>query len=97
MSDNTIESDVKVFRSMYQRPKKPSRSLEDDYSGLFQDLGLFFNLKGDQFLVNTTAAKEVSPYLLLYVIHESHPNQKSISFSELLNSRNSLGKIFCYN
>lgn len=97
VSDNTIESDVKVFRSMYLRPKKPSRSLEDDYSGLFQELGLFFNLKGEQFLVNTNAAKEISPYLLLYVIYEVYPNHKSISFNELLNNRNSLGKIFCFN
>ena len=104
---NSLKNDLGVFKAMYVKPQKPTKSLEDEYSGLFQDLGLFDQFssiaqkrkeKQEQvFFINTSAWRTVSPHLVLYMILDQNKGQSSISFNNLLNDENSIGKIFCLN
>ena len=96
-SPKSLENDLKVFQSMYVRPERSVKSLEDEYTGLFQDLSLFDLTSKDQVFINSNAAKSISPYIALFVILEQFEDSVSISFNNLLNQDNSIGKVFCLN
>lgn len=96
-SPNSLESDLKVFQAMYIRPAKTIKSLEDEFSGLFQELKLFDYVNKDQVLINSNSSKTISPYIALFLLLDQHKESSSISFNSVLNNDNSLGKIFCLN
>lgn len=96
-SEKTIENDLKVFKSMYVRPRKVVRSMEDEYSGLFLDLNFFVEQNNGQYFINSKTYNTISPYVILFVILDQNIDQTSISFNDMLNSINSIGKVFCLN
>ena len=96
-SPKSLDNDLKVFQAMYVRPERSMKSLEDEYTGLFQELSLFDVSSKDQVFINRSAAKTISPFIALYVILDQFENSVSISFNNLLNQENSIGKVFCLN
>lgn len=96
-SPKSLENDLKVFQSMYVRPERLVKSLEDEYTGLFQELALFDLSTKDQVFINRSAAKTIAPHIALYVILDQFENSVSISFNNLFNQDNSIGKVFCLN
>ena len=96
-SPKSLENDLKVFQAMYIRPDRSVKSLEDEYTGLFHDLSLFDIATKDQVFINRSSAKTISPYIALFVILDQFENSVSISFNNLFNQDNSIGKVFCLN
>ncbi len=94
-SENTLENDLKVFENMYIKPRKSKKSLEDDFSGLFQELEIFTKISNDQIVINNSEQKNISPFIILFILYDRYKNQNSISFNNMFTDENSIGRVFC--
>lgn len=93
-NSKTLENDIKVFRSNYLQPRK-SKSIEDDFTGLLQELNLFDEIGKKNLVVQNSDRDDISVELFLYAILDRFEGRNSISAEELITSHNSPGKIFC--
>ena len=82
-SEKTIDNDIKVFLKNYISPQKSSKSIEDDFSALFIELGLITQLEDNIYKINLTNRAELPDLILLYVILDNFENQVSITFSDI--------------
>ena len=93
-NNKTLENDIKVFRSNYLQPRK-STSIEDDFTGLLQELHLFEEVGKKNLIVQNSDRDDISVELFLFSILDRFETRNSISADELITSHNSPGKIFC--
>lgn len=93
-SSKTLHNDLRVFKSTYITPRN-TKSIEDDFSGLLQELNLIKETEDKKILLINEERDEISSQILLFTILDSFPNRSSISFEEIFNTENSPGKIFC--
>ena len=103
----TVENDIKVFLRNYLQSKNELKNsnIEDDSSGLFQELDLIkqFTQQGqdkniDQFYLierkeRTTVPKEI----FLFVVLSNIKSGEIVSLNELVSGHNSAGNIFLLN
>ncbi|MBL1408698.1 DUF4007 family protein [Sphingobacterium faecale] len=98
-SDNTLQSDVKVFFGNYT--KFGSSDIEDAYSTILQELGLIEHYQRtdttdklvDVYVFNMRP-KNIPIEALLYVILDGEKYGSSITVSHLANDYNSVGNTF---
>lgn len=87
-NENTANKDFKVFIKNYIPPAKDSKSIEDDFSALFIDLGLISqNIKSEgeqtyKYIMNER--KELPTLVFLFAILDTFENDEtSISFTKI--------------
>jgi len=93
ISPKSIHADVRVFLNSYQRPEKRKNNIEDDFSGLLQELNFFEKLDKSIYKIVLKNRPNISDELVLFIIRESFNEVPSISFEQLLKEKNSPGVI----
>lgn len=90
ISENTLESDIKVFiRNYITQYQRGSKSLEDDFSSILTGLGLITAVKGvmvenhQLYRIEYDTQTTLNPLIFLYGIINSFGNQVSISVSDI--------------
>lgn len=101
ISENSLIADIDVFLKMYLRPKKKTRNIEDDFSGLLIDFELIQEFeKSDEHIWYRVESKEretIPLEILLYSILDQEAGNASISLRKLLNDDNSVGLVYAMN
>lgn len=93
-NETTLANDIKVLRNNYIQPKK-STNIEDDFTGLLQELNLFEEKGKQSLMIHNSERDEISEELFLYVLLDRFEKRKSISVEEIISAENSPGVIFC--
>ena len=106
-NEKTVDNDINVFLRNYIQDKNEYKNsnIEDDSSGLFQELGLIkqFTQQGldkkiDKFyLIERKERTSVPKEIFLFVISANMKSGNSVSFNELVYDYNSVGNIFLLN
>lgn len=102
---NTINRDITVFFKNYLKPTNKNSEIEDTFVGLLHELDLLEksrkeNAEGKKiewYNVRKDDKKDLPYHIVLFSILDSFPNKKSISFNDLLVSKNAPGRIFGLN
>jgi len=103
---NTISNDINVFVRNYVKPPKDEKfEIEDDFAGLLIELNLVKQFKQRDednkivhwYKIEAQERMDLPFQLVLYCILENFPNQKTISFRELMSRQNSPGTMFALN
>lgn len=93
INENTLLADIKVMLSMYvSKSKRSVKTVEDDFSAIFLDLGLISEYNSDynvekHYIINRNRRDEI-PSLLLYYLLSRKLNEKEksvLSFDEFYN------------
>ncbi|QZE15890.1 DUF4007 family protein [Halosquirtibacter laminarini] len=106
-NEKSLTADVKVLRSNYLPPTN-SKNVEDDFSGLLQDLGIIKPLGTKKYIIENQQRKNLSTEILVYSIIDLYENTLasqdhnrgdfSISINQLLSDEQyNVAKIFCLN
>jgi len=103
-NEHTVQSDISVFIRNYSIPKLKSikQNVEDEFSGLFNDLELASNFerrdinnKGEEyFQMERKKRPNLPKEIFLFTILNSIGSGTNISFNELVSGNNSVGNIF---
>lgn len=96
-SENTIERDVRVFLKNYGITVKKEREIEDEFNSLFAELNLFEKIDNSTFRIKNKDRNELPYEIVLFLILDKHENQKSISFYNLMNDKDSIGNVLVMN
>jgi hypothetical protein len=101
VSENSLNADIDVFLKMYLRPKKKTKNIEDDFSGLLIDFELAqeFEKSGEHvwYRVESKERETIPLDILLYSILDQEAGNASISLRKLLNDDNSVGLAYALN
>lgn len=102
ISPNTLDTDSGVFIKNYYSPVV-TKSIEDDCSGVFVELGLFDTIERNRenvYALNLKDGDGIDELVILYAIsclQEQGVYTNSISFDSLMNYENSPGTVFLLN
>lgn len=105
-NERTVLTDISVLIRNYLQPTiDKSISVEDEYSGLFQDIGLIRNYKkqieGDQkvdyYLIERKERDTLPKEIFLYALLVNNNYGDTVSLNELVAGRNSVGNVFLMN
>lgn len=100
--ESTIKRDISVFFGNYL-PSSRSNSIEDNFSGLLNELGIVERLgkigreRERWYRIENTTRESLHPLIVLYVILDNPKYGHSIRFDELLTDFGSVGSIFALN
>lgn len=101
VSANSLNADIEVLLKTYLRPKKKSKEIEDDFSGLLMDFDLLqeFDKSGDQlwYRVESQDRDSIPIEIIFYAILDQESGHASISLRKLLNDEKSVGLVFALN
>lgn len=107
-NQNTLKSDISVFRRMFLSPKDQDEEIEDLYTTIFSELNIIYMLPIEQkdvekdkslvkkYNISNKAKVGLSHEIILYAILDQNEAKKNLSldFNMLWNGNNSPGKIF---
>lgn len=107
-NQNTLKSDISVFRRMFLSPKDQDEEIEDLYTTIFSELNIVYMLPIEQkdvksgkspvkkYNISNKTKIGLSHEIILYVILDQNEAEKNLSldFNLLWNGNNSPGKIF---
>ena len=93
-SNITLDCDIQVFKKTYLQTKG-SENIEDDFTGLLQDLNLFQASLTNKIIVENSERNSISEKLFLYAILTRFKGRNSISVEEIISEKDSPGFIFC--
>lgn len=105
-NENTIEREINVFIRMYSKPQHGENfEIEDDFSGILIDLDFIKRYKQrgvdgkltEWYKIESEDRVDLPFQVVLYSILDNYPNQKTITFRELLIGLNSPGAVFAMN
>ncbi len=100
-NENTIDKDFSVFIRTYF--SKPSKDIEESFSGLLTELGLLHDLgrkdelKNPVYRIENRRQLAIPKEIVLYTILDNESYGDSISFNSLFESHESPGNVFCFN
>lgn len=100
-NENTLEKDFSVFIRTYF--SKPSKDIEESYSGLLTELGLLHELsrkdelKNNIYRIENRNQLSIPKEIVLYSILDNENYGESISFSSLFESHENTGNAFCFD
>jgi hypothetical protein len=103
ITSSSIEKDIHVMLRNYVISNSSTKNLEDVLSGLFYDLNLIEEtskkIKDSKtwYLVENRERENLPADILLYCILDNPTYGLSINIDELINGKNSPGRIFCLN
>lgn len=92
-SENTIERDVRVFLKNYGITVKKEREIEDEFNSLFAELNLLEQIDSSTFRIKNKEHNELPYEIVLFLILDRYEDQRSISFFNLLNDKDSIGNV----
>jgi len=101
-NENSIKRDISVFFGNYVSSSR-SNSIEDNFSGLLNELGILEKLgkigkeREKWYRIENTEREDLSPLIVLYIILDNPKYGNSIRFDELLTDYGSVGSIFALN
>jgi len=107
-NQNTLKSDISVFRRMFLSAKDQDEEIEDLYTTIFSELNIIYMLPIEQkdvekgktpvrkYNISNKAKVGLSHEIILYAILDQNEAEKNLSldFNMLWNGNNSPGKIF---
>lgn len=107
-NQNTLKSDISVFRRMFLSPKDQDEEIEDLYTTIFSELNTIYMLPIEQkdlktgkspvkkYNISNKTKVGLSPEIILYAILDQNEAEKNLNldFNMLWNGNNSPGKIF---
>ncbi|MFK7798613.1 MAG: DUF4007 family protein [Aureispira sp.] len=101
ITSKTLDKDINVFINNYTLPEK-SKGIEADFSGLLYELNLLTPLersgKDKWYKIENTTRPTLSEVILLFCILQNlKEGELTISFKELLEGDNSVGRVFALN
>lgn len=82
-SENTIQTDIRVFIRSYFADTSNKRDMEDSLSSILIDLNLLSKIdggengEGDTYRINVTERKEIPPQIFLFAILDQFTNDNS--------------------
>ena len=76
-NENTVKKDIGVFLHNYVSPSEAHSN--EDFSAIFQDLGLINALEPERFAFNDTAPSHIHPDILLYTLLDYKGEDNTIS------------------
>jgi hypothetical protein len=101
ISENTINDSISILLKTYLRPGKSTKSIEDDFTSLLIELELIkeLDLNNDEekdrvYRINVSEKTDIPSEIILFSILDNPSYTKSISFRDLVGSKNSIGNIF---
>lgn len=102
-SDNTLESDIKVFLNNYLSTN-PS-DIEEGYINVLQELNLISHFSGvddqgkliDWYRFNVGPKADLPVEAMLYILLNQYHGEQSISLAALANDKDGLGNVFLLN
>jgi len=101
VSENSLNADIDVLIKTYLRPKKKTKNIEDDFSGLLIDFDLVqeFDKSGEHawYRVESKDRETIPLEIVLYAIIDQESGNVSISLRKLLNDDNSVGMVYALN
>lgn len=98
-----IERDIGVFLKTYVRPTGKVQNVEEDFCGIFLELGLVEEIDGiddglgKRYRIAGRERAEIPADVILSCILSDEKYGNSVSFFELLNGWNSVGSVFAMN
>ncbi len=97
----TLDKDIAVFVNNYTLPEK-SKGIEADFAGLLYELDLLIPLdrsgKDKWYKIENTARPTLSGHIILSCILQNlKEGESTISFKELLEGEDSVGRVFALN
>ena len=100
---NIVERDIGVFLKSYLQPRGKVQNIEDEFSGIFLELGIIEEIEGAEddlgkrYRIAGCERPEIPIEVILFCILSNAKYGLSISFYELLSGYDSIGTIFALN
>lgn len=103
-NSSSVSKDINVFLKNYLPPSNAKKGIEDNFAGFLYELGLIHSIeksdtdhkgkKRDWFRIENNARVDLPYEIVLFCILNNKKYGNSITFTELLNDKDSVGSVF---
>jgi len=103
-NSSSVSKDINVFLNNYLPPSSAKKGIEDNFAGLLYELGLVrpiekpdVDRKGKRrewYRIENTPREDLPYEIVLFCILDNEKYGNSITFTELLNDKDSVGSVF---